>query len=168
MSGNNYLGEIRTFAYNFVPRDWAPCNGQLLPRNSQTAALFSLLGTTYGGDGLNNFALPNLQGRAPLHSGVNFGVTCTLGQSLGEFAHVLTPNEIMPHTHTVQASSANALTTPIGQQPGSTVVLAVASVAKSGGGVDPVSIYGTGPGNVPMGPAVAPSAGGFGDRKSVV
>src|SRR5688572_31307750 len=80
-----FLSEIRIFSFNFAPKGWALCNGQLLPIN-QNQALFSLLGTTYGGNGQTNFALPNLQGKAPNHVGSGF----TLGQTGGEMAHTVT------------------------------------------------------------------------------
>jgi len=94
-----FLGEIRLFGFNFAPRSWAFCNGQLLPIN-QNQALFSLLGTTYGGDGRTTFALPNLQGRVPIH----FGSGHPLGQIGGEQAHALTSAEIPAHTHAIMAS----------------------------------------------------------------
>jgi microcystin-dependent protein len=90
-----YLSEIRLVSFNFAPKGWALCNGQLLPIN-QNQALFALLGTTYGGNGTTNFALPNLQGRVPIHMGDGF----TLGQTGGEAAHTLVVNEMPGHTHT--------------------------------------------------------------------
>lgn len=98
-----FLGEIRVFASNVVPKGWAACNGQLLPLN-QNQALYAILGTTYGGNGTTNFALPNLQGRAPVH--VGNGVA--LGQSAGEETHTLTTQEMPTHNHMVVADSANA------------------------------------------------------------
>lgn len=89
-----FLSEIRIFSFNFAPKGWALCNGQLLPIN-QNQALFSLLGTTYGGNGQTNFALPNLQGRSQLHVGNGF----TLGQSGGQSAHTVTMSELPQHTH---------------------------------------------------------------------
>ena len=89
------------FSFGFAPRGWALCNGQLLPIN-QNQALFALLGTTYGGDGRVNFALPNLQGRVPIH----FGNGHILGERAGEQAHTLSNAEIPVHTHNAQASSA--------------------------------------------------------------
>lgn len=98
-----FLSEIRLFSFNFAPKGWALCNGQLLPIN-QNQALFSLLGTTYGGNGQTNFALPNLQGRVPIH----FGGSHTLGETGGEQNHTLTQAELPPHTHVARASPANA------------------------------------------------------------
>lgn len=95
-----FLSEIRIMSFSFAPKGWAQCNGQLLPIN-QNQALFSLLGTTYGGDGRVNFALPNLQGNVPIHSGAGF----TLGQRGGAAAHTLTQSEMPAHNHFVSASS---------------------------------------------------------------
>ena len=102
-----FLAEIRMFSFNFAPRGWALCNGQLLPIN-QNQALFSLLGTIYGGNGQTTFALPDLRGRVP----VDFGDGVSLGQSGGEENHTLLISEIPGHGHTAQASSqtANAAT----------------------------------------------------------
>jgi|SRR5262245_10159376 len=97
-----FLGEIRIMSFGFAPKGWALCNGQLLPIN-QNQALFSLLGTTFGGDNIN-FALPNLQGRTPIHVGGGH----TLGERAGEQAHTLSIAEIPTHIHSVQASSTNA------------------------------------------------------------
>ncbi len=95
-----FLSEIRIFSFGFAPKGWALCNGQLLPIN-QNQALFSLLGTTYGGNGQTNFGLPNLQGQTPIHTGNGF----TLGQKGGEQAHTLNINELPTHLHGFQASS---------------------------------------------------------------
>jgi len=102
-----FLSEIKMFSFGFAPRNWALCNGQLLPIN-QNQALFSLLGTTYGGNGQTTFALPNLQGRIPLHSGQGF----TLGQAGGETAHTLTQSELPAHIHTMKCSDASGDTVP--------------------------------------------------------
>lgn len=96
-----FLSEIRIMSFNFPPKGWALCNGQLLPIN-QNQGLFSLLGTTYGGDGRVNFGLPNLQGRVPIHMGAGH----TLGEFGGEQAHTLSVAEVPTHTHTVMASPA--------------------------------------------------------------
>src|SRR2546430_8075187 len=94
------LSEIIIFSFGFAPKGWALCNGQLLPIN-QNQALFSLLGTTFGGDGRVNFALPNLQGQVPIHVGNGH----TLGEKGGEQAHTLSISEIPTHTHVVNASA---------------------------------------------------------------
>jgi microcystin-dependent protein len=96
-----FLSEVKIVSFNFAPKGWALCNGQLLPIN-QNQALFSLLGTTYGGDGRVNFALPNLQGRIPIH----FGNGHTLGEVGGQENHTLTAQEMPAHTHTISASNA--------------------------------------------------------------
>jgi microcystin-dependent protein len=94
-----FLSEIRIMSFGYAPRGWALCNGQLLPIN-QNQALFSLLGTTYGGDGRVNFALPDLRGRASMHVGSGH----TLGERGGEQAHTLSIAELPTHTHVLSAS----------------------------------------------------------------
>ena len=98
-----FLSEIRLMSFVFAPKGWALCNGQLLPIN-QNQALFSLLGTTFGGDGRVNFALPDLRGRTPIHVGSGH----TLGEKGGEQAHTLSISELPTHTHVLQGSSTNA------------------------------------------------------------
>ena len=98
-----FLSEIRIMSFGFAPKGWALCDGQLLPIN-QNQALFSLLGTTYGGDGRVNFGLPNLQGRAPMH----FGEGHTIGERGGEQDHTLYISETPNHAHTALASSASS------------------------------------------------------------
>lgn len=95
-----FLAEIRIVSFNFPPKGWALCNGQFLPIN-QNQGLFSLLGTTYGGDGRVNFALPDFRGRAPIHMGNGF----TQGQRGGEEAHTLNISEMPAHNHQVNATS---------------------------------------------------------------
>jgi microcystin-dependent protein len=102
--GDCFLAEIKWVSFNFAPKGWAQCNGQLLPIN-QNQALFSLLGTTYGGDGRVNFALPNLRGRVPLHFGDGF----TQGQTGGEEAHTITVSELPQHIHLANGSSVNGV-----------------------------------------------------------
>ena len=115
-----FLAEIRLMSFQFPPKGWAACNGQLLPIN-QNQALFSLLGTTYGGDGRVTFALPDLRGRVPLHR----GGSQQLGQVGGEQAHTLTVAETPSHTHTVNGTTTQA-TTP---SPGTGVTLATSAGA---------------------------------------
>jgi microcystin-dependent protein len=100
-----FLSEIRIMSFNFAPKGWALCNGQLLPIN-QNQALFSLLGTTFGGDGRVNFALPDVRARVPIHVGNGH----TLGERGGEQAHTLSIAEVPTHTHVVNASGADANT----------------------------------------------------------
>ena len=104
-----FVAEIRIFPFNFAPRGWAWCDGQLLPI-SQNTALFSLLGTTYGGDGKTNFALPDLQGRAPMHPGQGEGLSLhDLGETGGTETVTLLQSEIPAHNHLVGAQN-----TPLG------------------------------------------------------
>jgi microcystin-dependent protein len=101
-----FIAEIRIFAGNFAPRGWAFCDGQLLPIANNTA-LFSLIGTTYGGDGRTTTALPDLQGRAPMHPGHGPGLTARrLGEKLGTETVTLTEAQIPSHSHTARAASA--------------------------------------------------------------
>ena len=102
-----FLSEIRIFSFGFAPRSWATCDGQLLPIN-QNQALFSLLGTTYGGNGQTNFALPDLRGRVPMHAGRGL----TLGQRGGEENHTLSLSEMPTHTHQAKASANGPTVTP--------------------------------------------------------
>ena len=103
-----FVAEIRIFPFSFAPRGWAWCNGQLMPI-SQNTALFSLLGTTYGGDGKSNFALPDLQGRAPMHPSQGPGLSRhDLGESSGSETVTLLQSEIPAHAHSVSASSGPA------------------------------------------------------------
>ena len=114
-----FVAEIRMFGFNFAPKGWAFCNGQLLPI-SQNTALFSLLGTTYGGDGQETFALPNLQSRIPMHAGTNAGQTFQLGEAAGVESVTLTTQQIPVHTHALLGSTTIANT----QTPGGNVASA--------------------------------------------
>jgi microcystin-dependent protein len=139
------LSEIRVVSFGFPPRGWALCNGQLLPIN-QNQALFSLLGTTYGGDGRVNFALPDLRGRVPIH----FGSSFSLGQRAGQEAHTLTISEMPEHIHFAQGSSKAAdqptpggnllalvdlttFTTNLYAQPNALIPMAPSAVSNVGG-----------------------------------
>ena len=141
-----FVAEIRVFPFNFAPRGWAWCDGQLLPL-SQNTALFSLLGTTYGGNGKSNFALPDLQGRAPMHPGQGSGLSLRdLGETGGSETVTLLQSEIPAHSHTVRSvaeageendPSGAALGVPIGNAMYSdattTVAMAPEALAVTGG-----------------------------------
>src|ERR1700761_3605016 len=103
-----FMAQIDLFSFNFAPKGYALCDGQLLPIN-QNQALFSLLGTTYGGDGRVNFALPDLRSRVPVHRGTHI-----LGERGGEQSHTLTISEIPQHVHSMQASSTDGDQAPPG------------------------------------------------------
>ena len=104
--GTPFIAELKMISWNFPPKGWAFCNGQLLPIN-QNQALFSLLGTTFGGDGRTNFALPDLRGRVPVHLGQSLSV---LGQKGGEEFHTVNQGEMPSHNHVAQAQPQNATT----------------------------------------------------------
>lgn len=115
-SSSPLLGEIKWVAFNFAPRGWASCDGQILPINSNQA-LFSLLGTTYGGDGRTSFALPDLRGRAMVHEGQGPGLSYRLlGSEGGTERHTLTAAELPVHSHSASAASGDATSVlPIGR-----------------------------------------------------
>jgi microcystin-dependent protein len=135
-----YIGEIKVISFNFPPKGWAFCNGQLLAIN-QNQALFSILGTMYGGDGRINFGLPNLQGRIPLHQGSGYVV----GQAAGEAAHTLTTLEMPTHVHPAVAQSAPS-------NPGVSPAGAIWAQA-------PAVAYAPAP-NIQMNPAAVQNSGG--------
>lgn len=117
-----FVAEIRIFPFNFAPRGWAWCDGQLLPL-SQNTALFSLLGTTYGGNGKSNFALPDLQGRVPMHPGQGPGLSLhDLGETGGSETVSLLESEIPAHSHALKVSSGDVteegVKVPAGNSPG--------------------------------------------------
>jgi microcystin-dependent protein len=136
------MGELRIMAFNFAPKGWAQCNGQFLPIN-QNQALFSLLGTTYGGDGQTTFALPDLRSRTPIHVGQGF----IQGQAMGTAAHTITMTEMPQHVHFFRANTAdadkdNATAAPTGslgkfsngyRAPGALTTLSPTSVTNIGG-----------------------------------
>lgn len=106
-----YIGELRLFGFNFAPVGWAQCNGQLLSI-SQNTALFSILGTQYGGDGRSNFALPNLQGMVPIGQGSGPGLSpFVVGQTGGQPTHTLVSNEMPTHSHSLTAKRVAAVNT---------------------------------------------------------
>ncbi len=148
-----FLGCISIFGFNFPPRGWATCDGQLLPIN-QNQSLYSLLGTTYGGDGRTSFGLPDLRGRAPMHAGSGAGLTPrALGQKLGGENVTLTTNEIPGHSHVANASSADATTgVPLGNLPAPAVA--------------PFNVYGD-PASLTAGAAAQVSGNGGGAHGNV-
>lgn len=101
-----FLAEVRIVGFNFAPRGWAFCDGQILPIN-QNQSLYSLLGTTYGGDGRTSFALPDLRGRTPIHVGSSNGTHHQLGSKSGEETHTLSAAEMPQHTHVFQGSTSD-------------------------------------------------------------
>ncbi len=141
-----FVAEIRIFPFNFAPRGWAWCDGQLMPL-SQNTALFSLLGTTYGGDGKSNFALPDLQGRAPMHPGQGPGLSLhDLGETGGSETVTLLESEIPSHSHALRASAQDGTTRIVaGQQPATGIG---------------VSFYGPQPSTVTLSPSALTPAGG--------
>ena len=138
--GQPFISQISMFAGNFAPRNWALCNGQFLSI-SQNQALFSLLGTTYGGNGQTTFALPNLQSQLPVHWGQRPGLSnYQLGQTSGTTAVTLTQSTIPSHTHTLQATTATASSPSIANN-----LLPAAPTGVSGGALyassGPVSLH---------------------------
>lgn len=108
-----FMGEIKLISFNYAPKGWAFCNGQLLPIN-QNQALFSLLGTTYGGNGQTTFALPDFRGRVPIHVGAGY----TQGERAGQEVHTLIQGEMPAHNHFLNATNSPASTpTPFGNPP---------------------------------------------------
>ena len=145
---NPFLAEIRIFTAGFAPKGWAQCDGQLMSI-SQNTALFSLLGTTYGGNGTSNFALPNLQGCAPMQAGQGPGLTLRdLGETAGEQTVTLLQTEMPAHSHTVQAAASGGLPSPAN------------NVWASGGKGRPATYAPAGANNVQMNPFGFSIAGG--------
>ena len=142
-----FLAEIRIVGFNFAPRGWAQCNGQILPIN-QNQSLFSLLGTTFGGDGRTSFGLPEMRGRAPLHTGQGPGLSNRpLGSKAGNVAETLTTAQIPAHSHQLNASSDDATaTTPAGNLPATVVpgFNVFGDTANAGGNVAQVTPSGGG------------------------
>src|ERR1044071_1302235 len=141
-----FVAEIRIFPFNFAPKGWAWCDGQLLPL-SQNTALFSLIGTTYGGNGKSNFALPDLQGRAPMHPGQGPGLSLhDLGENGGSETVTLLESEIPAHSHGLMAQTSDATkSVPTGN-----------SFARTSGATP----YVASPANATMSPSALAPAGG--------
>jgi microcystin-dependent protein len=137
-----FLGQLMLFSQNFAPKGWTFCNGQLLPIN-QNQALFSLLGTTYGGDGRTTFALPDLRGRTPIMQGAGF----VLGEKAGQESHTLIQTEMPAHTHVAQATAA------VTNQSAPGAHLLAATTGN-------VTVYGSAANLTPMNPAMVTNAGG--------
>jgi microcystin-dependent protein len=149
---NNYLSEIKICAFSFAPKGWTLCNGQLLPIN-QNQALFSLLGTVYGGNGQTNFGLPNLQGRVPIHVGNGH----SLGEVGGTTAETININTLAAHTHTL---SGDRTTTATVSTPASGSSLGISTGTGSPPASFTVSMYNsTAPGGI-LNPAVITPVGG--------
>jgi microcystin-dependent protein len=138
--GTPFLGELKIVGFNFAPQGWAHANGQLLPIN-QNQALFSILGTTYGGNGQTNFALPNLRGRTPIHTGSGH----TLGEAGGQDAHTVTLSEMPQHIHIANGTTTTGTLnngtgnffgvsqTPVYAPAGNFVAIEPTSVTSTGG-----------------------------------
>jgi microcystin-dependent protein len=142
-----FVAEIRIFPFNFAPKGWAFCDGQILPI-SQNTALFSLLGTTYGGNGKSTFALPNMQGSVPMHPGQGPGLSLhDLGETGGSETVTLLQTEIPVHQHSMMASNADSNS----QSPGSQLFA---------GGVGGISFYGAPPPTVQLDSGALAANGG--------
>jgi microcystin-dependent protein len=142
-----FVAEIRIFPFNFAPKGWAFCDGQLLPL-SQNTALFSLLGTTYGGDGKSNFALPDMQGNAPMHPGQGPGLSLhDLGETGGSDTVTLLDSEMPAHSHAFMASNADSNS----QGPAQSLLA---------GGVGGISMYAVPGAQAQLNPNVLAPAGG--------
>lgn len=139
-----YVGEIRQFGGNFAPDGWAFCRGQILPI-AENDVLYNLIGTTYGGDGMETFGLPDLQGRVPVHTGTQAGVTYTMGEKAGVETVTLNTAQLPVHGHIPMACTTGGSDNPAG---------AVWAPASSG------NAYTAAPGTVSLGPATIAASGG--------
>jgi microcystin-dependent protein len=147
--GTPILGEVKIISWNFAPQGWAFCNGQFLPIN-QNQALFSILGTTYGGNGQTTFALPDLRGQVPIHWGKGFGGSAyVVGQKGGQEVHTVTMSEMAAHNHFMNVSTTgtvNSETSGVDMYWGKTA--------------DNTLLYGSGQGNATMAPSSCSMVGG--------
>ena len=149
-----FLGQVEVFSFNFPPKGFLPCNGQVLPIN-QYQALFSLFGTTYGGNGQTTFALPDLRGKIP----ISFGSEFVLGQTAGEYNHTLIQSEMPAHMHFMMADAATAAAS------NTSAATATSVLGQSGGFVTPsgtftISMYSTGGPSALLAPQVISNTGG--------
>ena len=149
-----FIGEIKLMSFQFAPNGWAQCNGQLLPIN-QNQALFSLLGTTYGGNGQTNFALPNLRGRLPIHMGNGH----TLGEAAGSTSVTVNIQQLPQHNHFVNVINVAAPADENGQD-GTNKYLGGGTVYAQGGNTQTVNMYGQLQGLSTMAPDMLTSVGG--------
>jgi microcystin-dependent protein len=153
-----FLGEIQIFGFDFAPKGWAKCNGQLLPI-AQNQALFSVLGTVYGGNGISTFALPDLQGRLPMGQGDGPGLTPrVIGEKFGEEQHTLLSSENPVHTHTVAAISNPVLANNTAT-PGPTQFLAQTTFKGSGAAITNIYVPDAAP-KTPLNAAAVGTVGG--------
>jgi microcystin-dependent protein len=150
--GTPFLGEIKIMSFNFAPKGWAQCNGQLLPIN-QNQALFSLLGTMYGGNGQTTFALPNLQGQVPMHFGQGF----IQGQVTGEYNHTLITSELPAHSHSMNVSTTGPFIGSTGRFPGGNTIAQGAAAPVP---ATPINIWGTGSPSLAFTPSAISNTGG--------
>ena len=139
--GTQFLGVLRIMSFNFAPQGWALCNGQFLPIN-QNQALFSLLGTTYGGNGQTTFGLPDLRGRIPVHTGPGF----VLGQASGQASHTLIPSEMPTHFHVMRGDGTTAASADSGT-PVANMSFGQTTGAPASGAAFPYNMYATAPTN---------------------
>jgi microcystin-dependent protein len=153
-----FLSEIKVVSFNYPPKGWALCNGQLMPIN-QNQALFALLGTTYGGNGQTNFALPNLRGRVPIH----FGGSHNLGEAAGSTSVTITQQTMPTHTHIMQASTTAVAATTVNSVPGNAGTnkfLAPSIASLQGGQTSALNLYGNPTNLGAMAPNAVTSVGG--------
>ena len=150
-----FLSEIKIMSFNFAPKGWALCNGQFMPID-QNQALFSLLGTTYGGNGQTTFALPNLRGQVPIH----FGNGHSLGEAAGTTSVTITQQTLPTHLHFMQARNELPAATAANATPGTNKMLAQGNASLQGGQTAQVNLYGPAASLVPMAPAAVSNVGG--------
>jgi len=150
-----FLSEIKLVSFNYAPQGWALCNGQLLPIN-QNQALFALLGTTYGGDGRQNFGLPDLRGKVPIHVGNGH----VLGETAGVTAVTITQQTMPRHVHLLQARAESPATTTQNTVPAATKMLAQGNAALQGGQTASVTLYGPASNLAAMAPDAVSNFGG--------